>query len=75
MMTDGHADPFGVSQVFDDDEEPGEAPALDEALRSHFRVNSGEPIGDSVMRGWNMHNGVDFESKDDYDDQRGIQQG
>ena len=66
-MTEGHADPFGVTTVFDDDVEPGEAAVLDEALRSHFRSNKGEPIGDSIIRGWNMHNGVDYESEADYE--------
>ena len=66
-MADGHADPFGVNDVFDDDQEPGEASILDEALHSHFRHPGGEPIGDSALRGWNMHNGIDYESKEDFD--------
>jgi hypothetical protein len=54
---DGHADPFGFADALDDKQEPAEGAALDLGLRSHFRTNGGEPVGDSVVRGWDMHNG------------------
>jgi len=64
---DGHADPFGAAAVFDDTEEPAEAVKLDKALRSHFRAQGGEPMGDAFLRGWDMHNGVDYQAKWDRD--------
>jgi hypothetical protein len=64
---DGQADPFGAEAVLGDDREPAIAAALDLGLRSHFRANGGEPIGDSAMRGWQMHNGIDYEAKWDRD--------
>ena len=61
LATDGQADPLGFEAGLGDDEEPAEGLGADIALRSHFRVNGGEPIGDAAMRGWQMRNGVDFE--------------
>jgi len=61
LTTDGQADPLGIEAGLGDDEEPAEGVAADIALRSHFRVNGGEPIGDLALRGWQMPNGVDFE--------------
>jgi hypothetical protein len=40
---------------------------IDLGLRSHFRAQGGEPVGDSVVRGWDMHNGVDYEAEWDRD--------
>lgn len=60
---DGKADPFGANAILSDVREPADAAVLDLGLRQHFRANGGEPIGDAVIRGWQMHNGVDFEAK------------
>lgn len=54
---DGHADPFGLADALDDKQEPAEGVYLDLGLRSHFRTHGGEPVGDAVVRGWDMHNG------------------
>ena len=59
---DGQADPFGAEAMFGDLRAPAVAAALDIGLRAHFRSNSGEPIGDAAMRGWQMHNGIDYEA-------------
>ena len=64
---DGKADPFGAGAILSDDREPAIAATLDIGLRSHFRANGGEPIGDAAMRAWQMHNGVDYEAKWDRD--------
>lgn len=64
---DGHADPFGVAALLDDAVEPAEGVALDKALRTHFRVSGGEPIGDAALRGWDMQHGVDYEHEWDRD--------
>jgi len=64
---DGHADPFGLEDALGDQEEPAEGAMLDLGLRSHFRTQGGEPVGDAVVRGWDMHHGVDYESEWDRD--------
>jgi hypothetical protein len=64
---DGQADPFGTEAMFGDLREPAVAAALDIGLRAHFRSNGGEPIGDAAMRGWQMHNGIDYEARWDRD--------
>ena len=56
-----------MADALDDDKVPAEAAVADELLRSHWRVMGGEPIGDAALRGWQMHNGVDFESEFDRD--------
>lgn len=59
---DGQADPFGAEALLGDLRAPAVAAALDIGLRAHFRSNGGEPIGDAAMRGWQMHNGIDYEA-------------
>ena len=61
------ADPFGLEDALGDQEEPAEGAMLDLGLRSHFRTQGGEPVGDAVVRGWDMHHGVDYGSEWDRD--------
>ena len=60
---DGKADPFGAGAIFSDVREPAVAASLDLGLRSHFRANGGEPLGDAGVRGWQMHNGVGYRAQ------------
>ena len=36
-------------------------------LKNGFRHEGGEPVGDSLLRGWDMQNGVNAESEFDRD--------
>jgi len=33
---------------------------FDSRLRSHMRANGGEPVGDALINGWQMANGIDW---------------
>jgi hypothetical protein len=61
---EGVADPFGVVGAFADDEQPLDVAYLDQGIGHMFRQNGGEPVGDIIVRGWDMHNGVDHVAAD-----------
>ena len=61
---EGVADPFGVVGTFEDDREPVGVADLDAGIHNLFRHNGGEPVGDMIVRGWDMHNGVDHVAAD-----------
>ena len=60
---DGVPDGLQVENLMSDDVEPAEAVQADAALKAHFRANTGEPVGDFSVRGWNPINMVDYETK------------
>jgi len=59
----GKADPFGFQGELEDEELPEEVVASQRNLVSTFS-RYGEPITDAIIRGWDMHNGVDFMKAD-----------
>ena len=61
---EGVADPFGVVGTFADDREPVGVADLDAGIHNLFRHNGGEPVGDMIVRGWDMQNGVDHVAAD-----------
>jgi len=40
---------------------------VDQALKNGFRNKGGEPMGDALLRSWDMQDGVDAEAEFDRD--------
>ncbi|EKX37412.1 hypothetical protein GUITHDRAFT_116372 [Guillardia theta CCMP2712] len=62
----GKADPFGFLGELQDDEMPEKLVARQRNPMNSFS-RFGEPISDAMMKGWDMHNGVDFQREDEWD--------
>jgi len=56
----GRADPFGFGNELGDEEDAASEVEFDSRLRSHMRANGGEPVGDALINGWQMANGIDW---------------
>ncbi|EKX54539.1 hypothetical protein GUITHDRAFT_100015 [Guillardia theta CCMP2712] len=60
----GKADPFGFQSELEDEELPEQLVAMHRNPLDPFS-RYGEPITDAIVRGWDMHNGIDFQKAED----------
>lgn len=50
----GHADPLGVGELLDDEPMKAEDAELIKKVGGGMAQNGGEPVGDFMVRGWNV---------------------